>query len=269
MASLHCSNKLFNNLKKIKMKFLVNILIAVFVTILLYSCGDDTPVTSSVNSGITQITGRIENWTYGDSLKLKAELYSANYYYPSLLDTSTIKSDGSFSVRLKTPPDNVLQILSFSWDSSCNGNVIIDPANVKTSSFISFGIYSSFLDSFSIGNIYEYNQRDSNGTKPGDFDVYYMYSNNYGSVSGTEICTNSWFYPDTTIFDIHGVIGWNKIIIHYTSITSNSSKILVNTTEPAGAKWWCSFYYKDRERFNSRKRLTESLLIIKRNTFNK
>jgi hypothetical protein len=230
------------------MKSLIKILPALFITILLYSCAEDT-VSPSESTSLINISGKIEDWAFGDSLILKAELLEPFVYNDYVLDSCTIHSDGSFSINLKIPPDSMLSVFNINWDTACRGNVVVNPPDIKTSSFISLEIYSVFSDSFSIGSVSRRNPRDtSNWTKPGDFGVYYLYSNNNGSVTGTEICNDVWFFPDTTIFNINGIKGWNKIVYNYLSYSSSSVKMLVNTTEPAGGKWYAQMNFDSKLR---------------------
>jgi len=180
-------------------------------------------------------------------------LWVQNIYDYYSLDSCFIQSDGSFSIELKTPPEYALSVFSIEWDTSCTGNVIIEPSNTRTSSFINFRIYSAFSDSFPLGYVSRHNPRDtSNWTKPGDFEVSYIYANNNASITGIEICTNAWFFPDTTIFEVNGIKGWNKIVYNYLSFSPNSVKMLVNSTEPAGGKWYAQMNF-DSKSYDSKK----------------
>lgn len=234
------------------MKSLIKILPVLFIAILIYSCGEDT-VSPTVNTNMNTISGKIEDWTFGDSLILKAELLEPFVYNDYVLDSCIIHSDGSFSINLNIPPDNMLSIFTINWDTACRGNVVINPSNTKTSSFINFSIYYPFLDSFEVGYVSRHNPRDSgNWTKPGDFEVSYIYANNNASITGTEICNDVWFFPDTTIFEVNGIKGWNKIVYNYLSHSQGSVKMLVNSTEPAGGKWYAHMYFDSKLRDNKK-----------------
>ena len=75
------------------MKSLIKILLFLLTTILLYSCGEDALVPTG-STTLPSLSGKIEDWTFGDSLILKAELLEPFVYNDYVLDSCIIHSDG-------------------------------------------------------------------------------------------------------------------------------------------------------------------------------
>ncbi len=222
------------------MKSLIKLLITIFVVIFIYSCSNDTIVNNTTPSQLFTMNGTIENWILGGNVKLKAELFDINLFIPPLvLDSTIMNTNGAFTLNLKNAPDSLLYPITFTYDSSCTGNVTVNPPNTK-SNFnpnltFPYGL-DLYNDSVFIGFIYRSNYGPDTTDITGWFFAHYLYLNQNVSITGSIIC-NSGTEQDTTIYNFSGTRGWNKVVVLVNSNTQYGSTVTISAIEPAGGKW--------------------------------
>lgn len=213
------------------MNTLLKILLVSFITIFLYSCGEDTIVTTS--SGPFALSGTIQNWTLGGNIKLRAEIYDTNFFLVRVLDSNFVSINGEFNLKPKNPPDSLLFPITYLFQprDSCTISVEVNPPDAKGNE-LALDLYN---DSMQIGWIYRSN--DTTYPTTGRFWTYYAYLNKSVRITGSIICNSSPFH-DTTIYNFSGIKGWNKVVEFVNSWTDSTSKVTYSNTEPAGGKWW-------------------------------
>jgi hypothetical protein len=234
--------KIYQLTKGIKMKSLNRILITVFAAIFIYSCSDDTTVNNPPPPpGPFTLNGTIEPWTLGGNVKLKAELFNINPFIPPMvLDSTTVSTNGAFTLNLNDAPDSMLYPITFTYDSSCTGNVTVNPSNTKgnynPNLSYPYGL-DLYNDSMPIGFIYRSNYGPDTIFVPGWFFAYYLYLDQNVSITGSVICDSF----NTTTYNFSGTRGWNKVVVLFNSF----NQVTVSATEPAGGKWRVNLITKD------------------------
>jgi len=227
------------------------------VTVIYFNCSSEN--TTNYIPGITALTsisGTAENWQIGSQI-IKLRLVGWRVPFgDTVVATSTINSNGSFSFdNLPTISNNILGLVTFPNDSMCSGNVTVNPS----------GLYAgiTFID--------VYTATDSNlGTLTRanapyfNVQTYYSYFSNAGSVSGNYSCNFGGFLSDEA-YSINFPAKWYYIVVKTDILDTNHIKFTYNNTEPSGMKWYfqSSFENDETPSLENRKRKIVNQLIIK------
>ncbi len=206
------------------MKKILLFLLLIAVIVIFYKC-DDPGV--EYKDDRYEISGTITNWNLGTKI-LKAFVYDSMWVNDFIADSTLINTNGSFTIKLKEPPENFKYIYSVNSDSFCTNNVQIQPAGTKTT-YVFFNVFND--SNHSIGGIIWKNY-DSVITT-GSFWADFIYLSNNVSITGTQTCV---YGSETYItnFLLSGLKkGWNKT--YYRTLSSFEHEITL--IEPSGGRW--------------------------------
>lgn len=212
------------------MKRLLLLSFIITICVIIYNC-DDAGVKPEDTS--TQVSGTVTNWGTLGSKILKAIVKDSSQTNIFLADSTTI--NGSFTAKLKVPPDN------FIWTyyvpdpagHTCNGTINISPVNLKNAT-LTFDVYDASNNR--IGSLQKKNFAGPVPTS-GSFIASYFYFNNTASILGTRTCTSS---LDTIIVNCNynGNKGWDPVITLWNTFTATRQDIQISIAEPPGALWY-------------------------------
>ncbi len=220
-----------------KIKYLL-----LFSLLFFVACEDDSTNTGDNLQGITSISGKLENWTYGTgkTIKLGTYLGQNNFY---VTGSGDIAADGSFSIALLTP--------SAEWL-----NNLVDSTAHFTSTTAGVKVYGQggamLFDGQNIFGFAIYINRDFTSDtfwipQVGDKVMQPTYFTAATTINGSETSQEDWDpnHRDTTyvtrVVENKAVAaGWNKIYGSITSKTVNTYTINMSTAEPTGMKWYFS-----------------------------
>jgi hypothetical protein len=211
------------------MKRLFLLALIISISVIIYNC-DDAGVTESNKT--FDITGKVNNWTLGSMiLKAYAKDSSGNGKY--LADSTTIATDGSFTVKLKTPTDEFFWSYSVVPPGNCNGAITITPAVLKQTP-LTFEVYNS-SNTFT-GTL----QKKSYDVfiTPGSHSVSYVNFKEAGSVSGSTTCIGM---ADTTKVTANYTCtaGWNTVVLVWNQFNPPTQyDATIQNNEPAASLWY-------------------------------
>src|SRR6266581_3412680 len=138
------------------------------------SCKDSG--TEPVIPVLRSISGKIENWTLGDTMVVRANYDYFNYHLHTLVLTtageSVIDMHGNFSILVSTIPDSALG--EYGWEFP---GVIIDDTTVGTASVAYLSIYSrgsANMESNILGRVWNQDLNDTGGIT---LSIQYIYAN--------------------------------------------------------------------------------------------
>lgn len=203
----------------------------IFFALVFSSCKDSGTESPPLNNDVFA-SGKIENW-----IPVNTKIYSTvsirQFPFKVKLDSATIGTDGSFTVRLPNPADSVMENISYPVSGGeCAGNITVNPINTSFAEIV-FEIRTE-NDSL-IGFAEKRNYSDSIST--GSFNVWYSYYNKDVVITGSQICR----YPtDTSVYSVNiiGKKGWNKITGFYNVVRAGYFDIQVSLNEHSEGKWY-------------------------------
>ncbi|HEY3250245.1 MAG TPA: hypothetical protein VGK25_03915, partial [Ignavibacteria bacterium] len=206
----------------------------------IYNC-DDAGVVPSEQT--YEVTGTVSGWTLGNKV-LKAIVRDSSGSSTFLADSTGISSNGAFTLKLKTPPDNFIWIYTIPpTGTTCTGNFTITPSNLKNAS-VTFSVYDS-TGVTAMGSV----QRKNSVPPPqaGAFLLSYVYFDNNASVTGTRLCYTT---PPPSADSINvtcsysGNKGWQPVVTLWNSFRvwfvppGSYQDIQVSASEPPGGAWY-------------------------------
>lgn len=217
------------------MKNLLITLIAA-LSIIYLGCEETTEPEDDNGSSthITKVEGKISNWTLGagKEIKLGMETDSAFVFFGS----STVGSDGSFSITLQAPASNLLQPIG-AGGATCTGTVTANPTDL-----IGFGGQEA-LQVYSgtnyLGNVFYGKTANDTLSTVGDVNSVLSYLNKDGSFSGSLTCADTYGSWKMIFDNLTGKQGWNRYFLSLTVKGSATTTTTFNMskTEPSGCKW--------------------------------
>jgi len=213
-----------------KTKKILIFIIVLSGAVYLNSCSDN--VTNSTGDTVFNVSGKVENWTYG-SKKIVVKYTVSGYPFKIGLDTAAITIDGNFSCEFKDPlPVDLDTLFISSGGINCTGFININPPGTKFTSLI-LEVYDA---GDSLTGYIERRNFDSQ-LMPGSGFVYYIYLDNNVFISGSETCSN---ISDTTTLNCNftGIKGWQKISESIEEMTLTRITSSISNTEPANTKWY-------------------------------
>ncbi len=192
---------------KVKLKkYFVHVIFFCFI-IATTACNDsiNEPIKSKT---ITFLNGKIDNYTLGSNAILKREFV---YRYIDMkidslivLDSTTIKNDGTFSLFLNKPPDIIMRTRS---GYGCAGlNFSNDFVKLYPHS-----TYSIYKDKRYIGFVYCADKDNENRIYSRQYYSYLVYAEDSLKVSG-ECISQSGNYKVVDKTNIILEKGWNKVV---------------------------------------------------------
>jgi hypothetical protein len=201
--------------------------IVLLIPLVILDC-DDSGVMET-NEGY-KINGTIINPAPNGKI-LKAFVTDSMGINDFLADSVRISSDGSFSLSLKNPPDNLLWMIYSINDSFCVNNLHINPAGSKFAA-VYFNVFDSLNNN--IGGIAKTNY-DSIPTQ-GSFIIDYIYCKTAVTVTGSQNC---FFGLDSLIVNtnINNSTGWNVQSSLFSRYMLHNIMINVSSTELSGGSW--------------------------------
>jgi hypothetical protein len=172
-----------------------------------FSCKDNDSVVN--NSGgsvsVTNLTGKVSNWIMGDSVTVIAGIFLDLYGRGDSLfifGSNRVSTDGSFSVNLSTPPQEILRGFG-------NGNYTFSDSSATFCTMLGLTLRypNGTFDPKKIHNACEpYSVFKSDSSNIGDYYAYFMYSDRnvimLGTDSGGTIVHNN----------LQLKKGWNRIL---------------------------------------------------------
>ncbi len=172
------------------------------------------------------ITGKIENWIYGDTISLIAgsDLLDSLYTFGS----SKVNNDGSFSIDVYTPP----KLLQVSYTDE--EYTFSDPE----AKFVSIVILRLFLPSGTFFKpIYNANALYDSMLTIGTYTIFFEYADRNVTMTGTHQGSNS---NGNMIFNYHIIYrkGWNRIKTQLISIEGNNYYFKREVSDTLGGKWF-------------------------------
>jgi hypothetical protein len=212
------------------LKKLSFVIVALFIAAIIHNCDDAGQVQ---DEGKYTISGTIESWTMGSDKKLRAIVTDSSGTNTFIADSTTIGSNGDFTLNMKSPGDNFFYQYTIPSGTSCTNGVAISPSNLKSVA-VQFKVYNSSNNY--IGKI----ERKNYNALPvtGSFSVNYLHFNTNGSVLGDLTCNNT---TDTiyTNFNLVCTNSWKPVIAFADSINVSYTyqRWHFNHTEPSGAAW--------------------------------
>jgi len=212
------------------MKTIINkhalwILLTSIAALFCFSC-DDAGVTTDENQFC--ITAKLSDWIPGNKILYANMNSAASGMYRAA--ECPVDGLGNFNLCLPSLSDTTLYSSDSIFYSGCTGgNVIFNPPDVKGTQIYNFRVRNgdTIVGAVDCNNFTRYDS-----LKAGDFEVMFIYVNKNVTVSGYKVCAQ-----DTLMFNGSAKLGWNKVIKHYTRVSSNSKTKLYDMNEPPGAVW--------------------------------
>jgi len=210
------------------MKSLVSIILLALTSIIL-SCDDAGVQTKNENTYADScISSTLADWIPGDKYLFAQVNSNASWIYR--LAECPVATTGAFNLCFPNLSDTTLFPADSIFYSGCNtGTVTFDPPDVKGTMIYNYRVRqgNEIVGAVDCNNFDRYDS-----IKAGDFEIEYIYVNKPVTVTGYKVCDD-----DTMRFNGTAVLGWNKIIKHYTRVQGYSRTILYDMTEPPGAVW--------------------------------
>jgi hypothetical protein len=221
------------------MKFLIIILISFIVCFLssyliFFSGCTDNNVTGT-NSSSNTINGKIENWHYGTNKYAVAYAENPSTLHKNVsLDSCLIDNIGNFSLNIKTPPDSVFSNLSVMDTNYCSGEILTDPVESKYS-ILFFRIHEG-------GNLLGiiYMCSDSLSAHSGQVNVWNVYVDRGGNISGNDSCTFPGGFVRVSSFNISFSQGLNYWYVLYNEYEVNKVNETMSSTQSQAVKWYAT-----------------------------
>ena len=213
------------------------------------ACKDDS-VTPNVGQ---QLTGRIEDWQPNYPNVLHVGVANSNRYL--ILDSTSVQSDGSFSIRLPFPDPVDSMLRSFTAHSDSNqyyaqfdSRIFSAPATRFTK--LDPRVYTRQGLAMSLYNANRFLLSDTVGAG-GDYKCEFYYSSQPTRVIGTYsfVCYDSSLIRQyhcskfSTIYDLSLSRGWNRIATVIVSVNSNET-VYRATSDPYPETRWFSVWFE-------------------------
>jgi len=213
------------------MKRFLLLTLIVSVTVIIYNC-DDSGLLPEEKT--LEISGKVNNWSLGAKI-LKAIVKDSTGSNVFLADSTTIANDGSFTLKIKTPPDNFFWIYSVITDTNCPGAITITPPGLKQTP-VSFDVYTD--TNTYMGKL----QKNSVGypVTPGSHSVSYINFKDAGSATGSTTCSDSTISIKITA-NFTGTAGWNTVVLVwniFNPIYPPRYDATIQNSEPAASLWY-------------------------------
>jgi hypothetical protein len=218
------------------------LLIALAFSFLCFSCSKNDDINPSADTANQNVLcGTISSYTAGtiDSLKF---CYALDIQHVLLvLGRGTVASDGTFSIKLSTPPDSLLKVRGKTDSGVTYSDITVKECGGEEN----YGIIAYKNKSIVGGIVYAndvYKTGSTNSKNDGwSFGSLYYYDKNVTITGGNILLVGNYTYNDT--YNITAKQGWNMIyrLHNYSkagSTVSESDK--TTTTLPANYKW---YYY--------------------------
>ncbi|MDR3628064.1 MAG: hypothetical protein P4L45_14570 [Ignavibacteriaceae bacterium] len=199
--------------------------------IFFHSCTKDN-ITNPIetNTGINLINGKIENWTYGDSITIIASTYASIYSQGDSLyifGISKVNKDGNFIISLNRPP-NILNI------EYANGAYTFSDTGAKFT-LLNLMLFTPNGSLFS--NIYNASDNYDQLYHVGGYYIYFEYADRDVILTGKDYLNNK---LGSIIISHHIVFkkGWNRISTKIISIDNNVYNFVREVNDTLGGKWF-------------------------------
>lgn len=193
-----------------------------FPAVALLSCKEQTtqPLEVQQDLPLTTLSGRISNWSYGDTNSIRI-LMSTPYPGGLILDSALVAADGTFSLRLPSPADSSLGRAFF----YSQGGTRVDSAKV--------GFFSDLLvlapSGRRIGWVRNCNPTFWSYLSLSDYSAYFLYLDRE-IPEQTAVETRGGTKPYTLYATLRYKNGWNKIVDRVTAV-SNGHRTMQRTVE--------------------------------------
>ena len=199
-------------------------------TAIIYNC-DDSGITTEEETH--EVTGTVNNWTQGTKI-LKAVVKDSANTSIFLADSTRIATDGSFTLKLKTPPDNFFYVYSPYNGTGCSGVITINPSGLKQAS-LTFNVFDTNNNQMGTIQKKSYDSFPTNNSH----SVSFLNFKEVGSATGSITCQRP---SDTTTVTANftSVAGWNTVVLvwnEFNPITLHYNATIQNT-EPAASLWY-------------------------------
>jgi hypothetical protein len=183
-------------------------LLIVVLLLSLSDCNENSTSPPLGNIVLSDITGKVNNWTMGDTLRAIASRLLNPYGRGDTLfvfGSSSIGNNGSFSLSLLAPPPEILKRFT-------NG-ISLSDTNVKYVGFSGLGVL--FPSGMFLGKVLD------NSNKPypydyavGDYYASFEYVDRDADMIGTAKYWSGPAVTDSTMiqYSIHYKKGWNRIV---------------------------------------------------------
>lgn len=211
-------------------RFFLLVLIVV-VTVIIYNC-DDAGITTKEDE-TQEIAGTVNNWSQGTKI-LKAVVKDSTNTSVFLADSTTIATDGAFTLKLKTPPDNFYWVYSVIAGTNCNGSITINPSGLKQAS-LSFNVFDESNNQIGTLQKKSYDIIISDGSH----SVSYLNFKEAGTVTGSMTCYG---ITDTNKVNanFNPTVGWNTAVLLWNQFRPQTHyyEVTIQNTEPPGSLWF-------------------------------
>jgi len=205
----------------------VFVFIIALISVIYFNC-DDSSVNTTQNSQFC-VSAQLSGWVPGNKT-LYMNIYSnTKEIYP--VANCSVDDQGNFKICFPDSfSDSTLWRADSIFFSGCHGGTAsFNPPDARGVEEYNFRVKKN--DTV-CGAIDYKTFTNSDSIKVGDFEVFYVYANQTVSGSGYELCGS-----DTLYFNGTAKSGWNKIVKHYTRVTTLNRTILYDLNEPPGAVW--------------------------------
>ena len=203
-----------------------------FFAIFYQSCSNNIFVNPTENNkGINLISGKIENWSYGDSIKIVAGEYRNIYGRGDSLyvfGSAKINPDGSFSLSLSNPSDTLTR-------RSANGAYTFTDPGAK---FTTLKVML-FLPE---GSLFKYIYNASNSPqelKTGQYWIDYQYADRTVTMTGEDNGSTS-LGPWIIKYNIDYKKGWNRVVEKLISTNNQMYNYECEVSDTSVGKWFIS-----------------------------
>ena len=194
------------------------------LAVIIYNCDDagQVPEVPTYTLG-----GSIENWTLGVR-KLRAVVTDSAGANTFIADSTTIATNGDFTLNMKSPPDNFFYQYTIPSDTTCVNGVSVSPTGLKNA-LVAFKVYDT-LGTY-VGKIERKNY--TGFPVAGSFWVNYFHFNTNGSVLGDITCIS---LVDTvkTSFNLVCTYNWKPVVAYANTFTPTYRYVQFSHTEPTG-----------------------------------
>lgn len=196
----------------------------------LVSCSDfgTTYQSRPRNESLTTISGRVLNWSYGDTIRayLLVPLLGAGDHF---LDSTFVGSDGSFSIQLSVPPDSVLRLMTYAsptgtgWDSA------------RVTYFSQLLLFAP--SGRRIGWAQNCNSTFWSSLLEGDYSASFTYCDR-DTPEETTVLNQGGPKPQTILSSIKHTKGWNKIVMRVNAVANGHRTIARFVDNNFMGDWW-------------------------------
>ena len=199
-------------------------ILLIFLAIFYQSCSNDKLVNPiENNNGINSISGKIENWSYGDSIKVMAGEYFNNYGRGDSLyifGTSKVNSNGNFYISLNNPPDTITR-------GSLNGAYTYSEPLVK---------FTTLKVMLFLPNIYNASNTPQE-LKAGQYWFTYQYADRTVLMTGEDNGSTSQG-PWIIKYNIKYKKGWNRVVEKLFSTNDQVYNYEFEVSDTSGGRWF-------------------------------